>query len=167
MKNLLILVSIVSLLFSTACAQNGGKKPKGMSFHGQTIEAKGAISAPELASVMKEKGGATDIKVQGTVQDVCQMKGCWMTMNVGEGEEMRIKFKDYGFFVPKDCSGKIAVMQGNAYYDTTSVEELVHLAVDGGMSEEEAKAKYTAPELTLNFEAVGVIIMEEKKKGKS
>ncbi len=151
---------------NTMCGQDQMKKKGKMSFHGQEISAKDAIATNDLAKIMQEKGGAEDIKVKGQVNDVCQMKGCWMTMNVGDGEEMRVRFKDYGFFVPKDCNGKTAVLQGNAYYDTTSVAELVHLAVDGGMSEEEAKAKYTAPELTMNFEAVGVIIMEEKKKGK-
>ena len=43
-----------------------------------------------------------------------------------------------GFFVPKDCEGKVAYMEGTAFYDTTSVDDLRHYAVDGGMSEEEA-----------------------------
>ena len=84
-----------------------------------------------------------------------------MTMPLDGDKEMRVTFKDYGFFVPKDCAGKTAVIQGKAYLDTTSVEDLRHYAMDGGMTEEEATAKYTEPEVAISFEATGVALLEE------
>ena len=93
----------------------------------------------------------------GTVHEVCQAKGCWMTVAVGNGEEMMVKFKDYGFFVPKDISGRSIVMSGQAYYESVEVDELRHLAEDGGKSPEEIAA-ITIPSRELRFLADGVLL---------
>ena len=130
----------------------------GRSFHGHRIDEQGAMPLAQVTSLMDQQGGLSSVKVAGEVDAACQMKGCWMTMKLPDGSDMRVRFKDYGFFVPKDCAGKTAVMQGDAYYDTTSVEMLRHYAVDGGMSEAEAEKKYTEPEVAIAFEATGVII---------
>lgn len=130
----------------------------GRSFHGYRIAATDAVPATQLSGLMASDGPLDPVKVSGDVNAACQMKGCWMTMQLDEETEMRVRFKDYGFFVPKDCSGKTAIVEGKAFYDTTSVEMLRHYAVDGGMSEEEAEKTYTEPEVAIAFEATGVII---------
>ena len=134
--------------------------PDGRSFHGLRIDESEAIPVTQLTSALSEEGALPAVKVEGEVDAACQMKGCWMTMKLANGSDMRVRFKDYGFFVPKDCAGKTAVVEGKAFYDTTSVEMLRHYAVDGGMSEEEAEKKYTEPEVAIAFEATGVIIKE-------
>ena len=93
----------------------------------------------------------------------CQVKGCWMTADLGNGESMRIRFKDYGFFVPKDAGGKDFYAQGVASWDTTSVAELRHYAEDAGKSKEEIE-KIKEPKVELVFLAEGVIIEEKKKQ---
>ena len=64
---------------------------------------------------MEGKTEIEKIKVNGEVASVCKKKGCWMKMDMGEGNNMRITFKDYGFFVPLDCDGKVATIEGKAY----------------------------------------------------
>ena len=130
----------------------------GRSFHGNRIDEGGAVPVSQITSLMDKQGGLSDVKIVGEVDAACQMKGCWMTMKLADGSDMRVRFKDYGFFVPKDCAGKNAVVKGKAFYDTTSVDMLRHYAVDGGMSEAEAEKKYTEPEVAIAFEATGVII---------
>ena len=84
-------------------------------------------------------------------------KGCWMTLDTGE-DTLFIKFRDYGFFVPIDSvEGKTAVIQGDLFLDTTTVEMLKHYAEDAGKSEEEI-AQITEPIYELGFIADGVII---------
>ena len=61
------------------------------------------------------------------------------------------------FFVPKDASGKTAIFEGVAYNDTIPVNDLKHYAEDEGKSKEEIE-KITKPEVTISFEAHGVII---------
>lgn len=133
-----------------------------MSFHGLRIAEENAQPVSKLPVLMASNGDAP-VKLAGTVEACCQAKGCWMTMNVDENTPMRVSFKDYGFFVPKDAGGKTAIMEGKAYYDTTSVATLRHFAVDGGMTEEEAAKSITEPKVELLFEATGVIIKEENK----
>ncbi len=70
---------------------------------------------------------------------------------------MMIRIKDYNFFMPFNCSGKTAILHGNAYMDTVSVEDLRHYAEDAGKTEEEI-AKITESKLELAFEADGVVL---------
>jgi hypothetical protein len=128
------------------------------SFHGLRIDANNALPVAQLSGMMEGKSEVQNLKLTGEVLECCQAKGCWMTMELPDGQEMRVTFRDYGFFVPKDAAGKVAVMEGKAYMDTVSVDMLRHYAMDGGMSEEEANAKYTEPEVSLSFEAFGVIL---------
>jgi len=128
-----------------------------VNFYGDTITAEGAITLEELVAQM-EGVDTLKTKVEGTINETCQMKGCWMTMDMADGSQMRVKFKDYGFFVPTDgAEGKLAVIEGMAFTDTVSVDHLKHLAEDEGKSEEEIAA-ISEPEIGLNFEAHGVII---------
>ncbi len=84
-----------------------------------------------------------------------------MTINLGEDKEMRVRFKDYDFFVPKDAAGKFTIVQGFAKIDTTSIDELKHYLKDAEASQEEIDA-ITEPKINYSFEAEGVIIKEEK-----
>jgi len=123
---------------------------------GEAINLEGAISPNQVLSLLGDQEKVT-MKVEGTIVEVCQMKGCWMTMDLGNGETMRITFKDYGFFVPKKASGYLAVMEGVVSREIIEVEELRHFAEDAGKSQEEIDA-ITEPGESLNFEAVGVVI---------
>ena len=123
---------------------------------GEQINADGAISTTEL--VKKSTDTPTyEGKVSGVVESVCQVKGCWMKVKLDNGQSMRVTFKDYGFFVPKDISGKTVVFEGNAKTKTTSVDELRHYAEDAGKSKDEV-AKITEPKTELTFVANGVLV---------
>jgi hypothetical protein len=153
-----------SALLISSCGNNEGK-PAGdsankdsvaVTYFGDKITPEGAIPAAQI----KEKLAHHDslaMKVEGKIVDVCQKKGCWMELELGNGESMRVTFKDYGFFVPKDAGGKTVIMDGYAYNDTTTVAQLRHYAEDAGKPKEEIE-KITEPEVAVSFEAHGVII---------
>ncbi|GAB3562171.1 DUF4920 domain-containing protein [Spirosoma luteolum] len=126
------------------------------SYHGKKISETGAIPATQLATRMGSKTEMT-AKVEGTVESVCKVKGCWMKVKTGDGQTMRVSFKDYGFFVPKDIVGKTVVMEGTAETSVTPVDELRHYAQDAGKSKAEIE-KITEPEKALTFVADGVIV---------
>lgn len=149
MKNLLII-----LILATGI-QVSAQEAK---YFGKKIDENGAISMAELIEKTAD-GKETHVKVIGKVEEVCQTKGCWMLIQKGDGTTMRVKFKDYGFFVPKDCSGKTAVMEGKAFFRTVSVDELKHYAEDAGKSKEEIDA-IKEPQKALAFEAEGVILKD-------
>lgn len=148
-----LLTGILLLTASTVFAQEA--LPSHGNF-GSAIDGKGAIEAKKLIRKMKSTE-SLEVKVKGEIVDVCQAKGCWMTIDMGNNETMRVKFKDYGFFVPKDAAGKTAVIQGVAIREMVSVEDLKHLAEDAGKSEAEIDA-ITHPKEELTFVAEGVII---------
>lgn len=127
--------------------------------YGEQILPTDYISFAEMLTVLEKEGTFTG-KVKGTVVSVCQKKGCWMTMNAGsDTNELFVKFKDYGFFMPFDLSGKEVVVRGSANKETTSVDMLRHYATDGGATEEEAN-KITEPETAFNFMADGVVVVK-------
>ena len=103
-----------------------------------------------------------NIKITGTAAAVCQVKGCWMTTDLGDGKSMRIRFKDYAFFMPKDGAGKTFYAQGVASWETTSVAQLRHYAEDAGKSKEEIE-KITEPKKEITFLAEGVLLSGKKK----
>ena len=101
-----------------------------------------------------------DVKLVGQVSGVCQKKGCWMTLAADQpaDQSIRVSFKDYGFFVPKDCMGKTATVEGRFAVKTLSVAEAQHFA-DDAAKEGQAARKVTAPEHTLSLVATGVEIL--------
>ena len=96
-------------------------------------------------------------KIRVEIEDVCQMKGCWMTAKLPDGRSMRITFKDYGFFVPKNSTGYTAVLDGKAIKRMTDEETLKHYAEESGKSKDEV-AEITGPSEELSFIASGVVI---------
>ncbi len=167
MKNLLILAAAGTLFF--ASCNNATETPDAPitadstatvinTYHGDTITADGAITTAELVTKMQTDSSYTG-KVETVINSCCKKKGCWMRVALADGKEMKVTFKDYGFFVPLESAGKPVIMEGYAYYDTLSVEEVKHYAEDAGKTEAEIDA-ITQPEAVLAFEATGVIIKE-------
>ena len=128
---------------------------------GKDIIPDDAIQASSMAKHYKtiQVGDSIDSKIKATVNEVCQAKGCWMTLNLGNNEEVMVKFKDYGFFVPKDISGKEVIVNGKAYVKEMTVNEQQHYAQDAGESEAEI-ANITEPKKTYFFEADGVLVAQ-------
>ena len=147
------IISLFLLISLIAC--NSAPKQATGNF-GAKITEQGASNMKTLAANMQGKD-QMKTKVQGEIASVCKKKGCWMTLKKDDGESMRVTFKDYGFFVPLDCEGKTAIIEGVAKFDTTSVETLRHFAEDEGLSAQEI-AKITKPEVELVFVADGAIV---------
>lgn len=128
---------------------------------GGPVETGEAISYDALLAGMADQD-SMQVTVEATVTEVCQAKGCWMNLTSTEREDaplMMVRFKDYGFFVPKDIAGRNVVITGKAYREMTPVEELRHYAEDAGKSEEEIAA-ITEPKEELKFMATGVILLD-------
>jgi hypothetical protein len=127
-----------------------------MNYFGEKISAKGAVSLEKAVALLGDNE-EINVKVRSEISDCCVKKGCWMTLKNDEGKDVRVTFKDYGFLVPLDSHGKSTILEGRAYYKTTSVDELRHYAEDAGASKKEIK-KIKEPKKELRFEAIGVII---------
>lgn len=107
-----------------------------------------------------KEGDTVEVKFSSKVNSVCQSKGCWMRLDMGDNESF-VKFKDYAFFMPKDIAGQEVIVDGKAFVEQTSVEDLKHFAKDAGKSQDEIDA-ITEPKLTLSFLSSGVLIPEKQ-----
>ena len=128
---------------------------------GEEIIADDAIAASSMAAHYKtmKTGDSIDSKIIAEVKSVCQAKGCWMRLNLDDENEVMVKFKDYGFFVPKDITGNKVIINGKAFVQEVSVDEQRHYAEDAGKSTEEI-ASIIKPKRTYSFEADGVLVAQ-------
>ena len=158
------LIPIVSIFLLAACGQTNTEgnsseitedAGESAGWFGEEFEITETVTPAQVAELMSDS--VSEFIVEGTIQECCQKKGCWMKVDMGDGEFMRVSFLDYGFFVPMDAGGKTMIMKGVATYDTIDVDFLKHLAEDANATQEEIDA-ITEPELALTFEATGVLI---------
>lgn len=169
MKNLYLL-TLVSALLLISCKQEENKKlpqepqPE-MAYNsfGEEIPSEDYLSSKEMEARFKnlQPGDSLDVRFIGTVNSVCKNKGCWMQVDLPNKEEdVMVKFKDYGFFVPKDIDQKQVIVNGKAFVTEVSVEEQRHYAEDNGDSPEEIAA-IVEPKRTLSFLADGVLVEKD------
>lgn len=96
--------------------------------------------------------------ITAPVSSVCQAKGCWMKLDL-DGQEMLVRFKDYGFFVPMNSAGYNATVSGWAFADTISIADQAELIRDQESDPEVQKSKIeaiNAPIVKLSFMAEAV-----------
>ncbi|WP_242693057.1 DUF4920 domain-containing protein [Sabulibacter ruber] len=165
MKTYLYPAALALLVVMASCTKNTEEQktastatPEKVTTYGDKFSAEGAISAAELPALLTSQDSAK-AKVATSIVDVCQAKGCWMNVAVEGQEPMRVTFKNYGFFMPKDIAGKEVVFEGVALRDTVSVEDQRHFAEDAGKSKEEIAA-ITKPKPSITFVASGVQVKE-------
>ena len=125
--------------------------------YGAAITPADALPMTALSTALGTRDSA-QVKLTGKASAVCQAKGCWMTLPTADGKEMRVRFRDYAFFVPKDLSGHEVVVSGWAYRSTVPKAELQHYAKDAGKSDQEIAA-ITQDEQQLTFLADGVRVL--------
>lgn len=161
-----IIVIALCAYFSGFGIDNLGAQTKlddanGYKSFGKEIAPDNVTTASFMASHYESMkvGDSINSKMTAKVLSVCQSKGCWMTLNLDGGNEVMVKFKDYGFFMPKDIAGKEVIVNGKAYVNEVSVDELRHYAEDAGKSAEEIAA-INEPKKTFSFEADGVLLKQ-------
>ena len=160
LKKVFTLLGAALLIASCAPKAGNSSQAAAPKNFGAKVEAKNALAYEALMPKMA-KVDSLPAKVKGKVNEVCQKKGCWMTLVSDKPgmPEMRVTFKDYAFFMPKDLAGKHVVVDGYAYVETTSVDVLRHYAEDAGKTKEEINA-ITQPKREVSFEAAGVLVTD-------
>ena len=124
--------------------------------YGTGFDLLNIVSMDHLIEKVENSQDSVQLKVKGKIIDVCSKKGCWMTIELPNKQELMVRFKDYGFFVPVDSSGEV-IINGLAYINNTSVDELRHYAKDAGASINDIES-IVEPKITYNFEADGVLL---------
>ena len=144
-----IMVSVLTFSQEPVSAEKG-------VVYGAGSTTEGAIHVNDVEKNLKNN--RYEGKVTGKVVEVCQEKGCWMKIERSNGEKLMVKFKDYGFFMPKNIVGKEVVLDGEANIKEVSVKQQRHYAQDAGKSKEEIE-KIKEPKKELQFVAKGVLVL--------
>ena len=136
-------------------AQKIPSAQKGVSYGKPFTLETAVIAINDVEAKMKEQ--KLSGQITGKVVEVCQVKGCWIKIDKGNGETMLAKTGDE-FFMPKDIVGKTVALNAEASVKERSVKELKHYAEDAGKSKEEIeKIKEPKKELVLKLKGVMVL----------
>ena len=113
----------------------------------------------DLEDVVRDPGRYSEdpILVRGRISDVCQKKGCWTVLSQGKAN-VRVRFKDYGFFLPTDSSGKQAYVEGVVKLETLSEKRARHYASESQSGSAEA---IHGPQREVGFTASGVRLVSD------
>ena len=122
-----------------------------------TVDLKSAIAAPEALL-------GQSVIVEGKVDKVCQVKGCWLElMPSGESRGVRVTFENYGFFVPKDSMGWSARLEGEFVRERLSKRDVDHLVGEGAT----VQKRPDGTAVQISFVARGVELREPSPDGAS
>lgn len=162
MKKIILIATLSVVLISCNKKEETSVKSKSKMTYapfGDKITDENSITKDEMLAKYKalKSGDTLNVKLVTKINEICQNKGCWMTLDLGNKEKAFVKFKEYGFFVPMNAQNRESVVEGKAFVEETSVAELKHYAEDEGKSAEEI-AKITEPKTEYKFIAHGVLI---------
>lgn len=160
MKKLFLTLMVVSAgLLANAQPPAGEAKPG--EWYGDKVQVTtDVMDIKDVAA--KLKGGSPDfenVQIKAKVVDVCSKKGCWVKLELENGETAMVKMKDYGFFLPLAAKGKTVVIDGEVKMKTTSVAELKHYAEDAKKSQAEIDA-IKEPSKEVRVMAKGIVVVE-------
>ncbi len=159
MKKFITMVLVISAV--AACQPK--QEETASNAYGESISTEGAMALASLDNQLADQD-SVQLTLKGTIEKTCAKKGCWMTVEDENGNTIRVTFKDYGFFVPKEgVEGKEVIFSGIAKRKITDIETLRHFAEDAGKSQEEIDAIVDAKE-EVEFVATGVVILDAEEK---
>ncbi|MBB6370182.1 DUF4920 domain-containing protein [Chryseobacterium shigense] len=157
-------VSVSTLAFAQETSQKKFGPPAGNAIVGDTYGAavaseSKAITVDKLSKKLKKDNKKVEgVAVKGKVTDVCEKKGCWLTIQTEDNSQFFVKMKDYAFFVPTALKGKNVVLEGTAERKVTSIDEQKHYAEDAKKPQAEIDA-ITTPKEEIRFVANGIKVV--------
>jgi hypothetical protein len=147
-------LTIAALLPCTGCATKTRAELDGWDSFGASISTEQPLSLSTILAHPEHYDGQT-VLLEATIAECCQSKGCWMTLEQGT-QSVRVKFLDYGFFVPMDSAGRTVRLEGVFEIRDVPVEEARHYLEDAGRDEE--AATITEPQRSFEIVTSGVLL---------
>lgn len=134
---------------SGECCDNGGTEKKAVKPESKVVSFGEPMTVPASQTVTvsqlmasPEKYVNTPVRITGTIDGVCEKKGCWATLTDGKAKEpLFVKFtcpaEENGRIVPLEAKGRPATVQGVVKIKEVSQEDARHYAEDAGKSKVE------------------------------
>jgi hypothetical protein len=146
-----VAIAIAAGLSAGGCESKTSAPSPAPSAAASTVKLGAPIRAGQkvaLSSIAKEsaKYANTTVTTEGRVTAVCQAMGCWMEI-ADTASEAHVRMSGHSFFIPKNASGRRAVVQGT-----------VLAKPDNGECEQEA-AEATGKVVKIELDATGVELL--------
>lgn len=125
---------------------------------GMEVNIDEAIDASGIAGYFTDSDTIA-LTLSGSIAASCKHSGCWMDIDMVNGETIHVTFLDDEFSIPLDAAGKYATAKGTVIRKMIPVETLQNFARDEGQSEEDI-ALITEPAWAYKMIATGVVIEE-------
>lgn len=121
-----------------------------------TVDAKMLLTRPDAYN-------GKNLRITGTVSEVCTAKGCWLSLGGPQDEGLFVKFicPIEGRLIPAEAVGKPAIVEGTVTVVSMSEEQARHYAKDGGATEAEI-AKIVGPQKRVTVASPSARIAELK-----
>ncbi len=158
MKKIIVAVLAISVSLLSYAQPPAGKANKGDNY-GAKVKPKGALLLDDVAKKLEGGTQFPEVKIKAKVAEVCPKKGCWLKLDLANGEQAMVNMKDYAFFLPVAAIGKTVVIEGEALLKTVSVDELKHYAEDAKKSQAEIDA-IKEPRKEVKIIAKGIVVVE-------
>jgi hypothetical protein len=106
----LFLAALATLVIVPAAAFAADAPASAQRF-GAAVKAKTPVNVAQLASTPAKFKGKT-VRLEGTVKEVCQGRGCWVEVADDKGVSFMARSLDESVLLPKDCKGMHVVVEG-------------------------------------------------------
>lgn len=144
-------IVIVGLLFAVniGVAQNTDEKPElsepvetgdNYKVYGSEFPDDAQFFAPGYLIKNSDIFKGQTVATTGTIKQVCQKKGCFFMLSAGGDKNIRVTFKDYKFFIPKDAAGSKVQLKGILKVKELSEDQAKHYAEDAGGDPDEVES---------------------------
>ncbi|WP_345335679.1 DUF4920 domain-containing protein [Ferrimonas pelagia] len=129
---------------------------------GDPVDLKAEIPIAQLMAE-PDQHLAAPVTVRGTIEGVCQKRGCWMALTTDERyPALRVKVRDGDMVFPVSAKGRVAVATGTLHKRELDLEgtrkHLAHQAEDAGEAFDPASV--TEPMALYQLSPSGVTILE-------
>jgi len=115
-------LGVIALLAMTAFAAAGEVQTFGKPLVG--------LPPASLEQLLAKPESGKVVRLEGTIEKVCQNKGCWLELRQGT-RSVHVTFEGYSFFVPKDSTRKAVVLEGKVLVKEPMKADVTHLKSEG------------------------------------
>jgi len=110
MKKLIFIICIAAIF---GCNSDPRAKLPQTGNFGTTVSAEGAKTVSDVM-MQFQTTDSFPVKVTGIVEEYCKGEGCWLSLENKGGEALFVEVENKAFILPRNISGKIAVVEGKA-----------------------------------------------------
>jgi Domain of unknown function (DUF4920) len=101
------------------------------------------LKPSKLEEVLARPEAGKAVRLEGTIEKVCENKGCWLELKQG-AQSVHVTFAGYSFFVPKDSAGQPVALEGRVVVKEARPKDVEHKQAEGAGPSVAAKVSIEA-----------------------